>query len=265
MWLRGLRSDDAAVRVEARARVWDAVYHQGTRWQASGPVVPFLVGLIDDPSTPDRLQILRILNGAVTGDRRDEDLPFDPDQALAEASTITEEGMARLIARIYHNDEPLGEDEEDEFIPLGDAAAVRWERDAWDAGAAHVDTIAGWVGDADPELAAQAAALLAWLPVTPRSVEALLSGSASANLTLAHLPAADPRIDPHLRRLLGSADRAVSVTAAVALAYRLGEVMPEEAFTVLVEAKDDDDLVPAGVAGWDRALRGFVSLALQRI
>ncbi|WP_162907693.1 hypothetical protein [Allorhizocola rhizosphaerae] len=265
--LRALRSDDKAVRDEARDYVWDAVYHQGTRWQASAPTVPFLIALIDDPSIQDRRAIASVLDGAVTGDRRDDELPFDADKAFADADGLTEAGEARVIAAVY-GDEPL-DDADEEIIELGDMAAVMWERNAWRAAAERVDTIAGWVNDPDSEVAARAAALLAWLPATPRSVDALLQASdpavvASTNLTLAHLPDADPRIDRHLQQLSESADRAIAVTAAVALAYRLGEAIPGTALTILIDAKDDPQLA-VGITGWSRPLLGFVSLALQRL
>ncbi|MET7668326.1 hypothetical protein [Micromonospora luteifusca] len=54
------------------------VYHQGTRWGASCHVVPFLVALADDPDTPDRAAVTALLRSVVLGDRRDDELPFDP-------------------------------------------------------------------------------------------------------------------------------------------------------------------------------------------
>jgi hypothetical protein len=84
---------------------------------------------------------------------------------------------------------------------------------------------------------------------------------ASANLALAHLPTPDQRIDGHLEKLLLSVDRSVAVTAAVALAYRLGAAVPDTVLAILLA----DQAAAIGVIGWDRGLNGFVSLALQRL
>jgi hypothetical protein len=51
----------------------------------------------------------------------------------------------------------------------------------------------------------------------------------------------------------------VAITAGSALAYRLGGHLPDQARSILIDASTQDRL---RVAGWDRALRGFVMLAL---
>jgi len=55
----------------------------------------------------------------------------------------------------------------------------------------------------------------------------------------------------------------VAITAGSALAYRFGSHLPDQARSISIDASTQDRL-PA-VAGWDRALRGFVMLALQRL
>jgi len=215
------------------------VYHQGTRWQASGPTVPLLIAMVDDPTTPDRSGILDLLTAVAIGDRSDDELPFDPDAVFAAGATISEDGMARLIRRLYDEQDPL---DDDEGLALSEAAVARWEADAYRPVADRVDTIAAWVDDADVEVAARAAAL-AWFPPTRRSVSALLSVPAgqpdapvraSANLTLAHLPITDRRVNEHLRRLLIPPDGLVAVTAGIVLAYRMGDAIPDQALSVLV-------------------------------
>jgi hypothetical protein len=267
--LRTLRSPDGAVRGRARSELFGNVYHQGTRWQASGSTVPFLIAMVDEPTTPDRSGILDLLRAVAIGDRRDDELPFDADAAFAAGAAISDDRMARLIHRLYHEQDPL---DDDEGLALSEAAVTRWAADAYRPAADRVDTIAGWVADADVEVAARAAALLAWLPPTARSASALLTVPAgqpyvpvraSANLTLAHLPFADRRVNDQLRHLLDPPDGLVAVTAAVALAYRMGDAIPDPALSVLVDATSHD--LPHDLTGWDRALRGFVALALQRL
>lgn len=126
------------------------------------------------------------------------------------------------------------------------------------------------MSDPHDELAALAAAAVAWFPPTAAVVSALITvpeqrtiPRASANLALAHLPSTDAGIAPRLRQLLRSNVVVVAVTAAVALAYREGTSLPDAALTILTDAAGRDGL--ADVAGWDRALRGFVMMALRRL
>lgn len=263
--LRALRSRDTARRADALACLSGNVYHQGTRWQASQAVVPFLVALIDDPETPDRTSVVGLLRRIAVGDRRDDGLPFDPRQAFAAGDAFDGPEHDNLVQRFYAEEE-LSADEG----RMLDAAAVRWAADSYFAAAARLTTIIRWASDPDDQVAAHAVALLAWFEATDGVVSALVAvpehrtgPRAGANLALAHTPASDGRIDRRLRELARSGSTTVAVTAAVACAYRDGQALPERALSILVEASDRDDL--AGVPGWDRALRGFVMLALQRL
>ncbi|MDG6103172.1 hypothetical protein Daura_16840 [Dactylosporangium aurantiacum] len=264
--LRALAGPDPAP--EAYSALFGHLYHQGARWQASAVVVPFLVDLVDDPATPDRAALAGMLAAVAVGDHRDDQLPFDVDAAYPDAGAITDEQVRQLnlfLAGEWPDDDPAEEFFWDRSGP------DRWARDAYLALAARAATVTGWVGDADAGLAAVAAALLAWLPPAPDAVAALLAvpagpARASANLTLAHLPAGGGRVDARLRALLDDPDARVALTAAIALAYRHGPATPEPALTMLAEAADHDRPLPADVPGWDfRALRGFVALALTRI
>ncbi|MEU8001820.1 hypothetical protein AB0B66_11710 [Catellatospora sp. NPDC049111] len=263
--LRALRSRDAVRRSGALSELFGNVYHQGTRWQASHAVVPLLVALVEDPATPDRARVVELLRRVAVGDRRDDALPFDPRQAFATADTFDGPEHDEIIQR-FHAEEELSDDE----IPVLDAAAVRWAADSYFAAAAQLSAITGWVSDPDDQVAAQAAALAAWFEPTDALVSALIAvpehrtrPRTSANLALAHTPSSDVRVDRRLRELALSGTATVAVTAAVASAYRDGQALSEQALSILVEASDRDHL--EGVPGWDRAPRGFVMLALQRL
>lgn len=85
---------------------------------------------------------------------------------------------------------------------------------------------------------------------------------ASANLALAHLGV--PTTDK-LTRLFDHDSFAVRITASVALAYQLGQGLPDRALETLIDAKEHESL-PDFPPGWGlRAPRGFVALALQRL
>jgi hypothetical protein len=131
--------------------------------------------------------------------------------------------------------------------------------DAYRAAARCVDSYVSWLPD--PLLAAQAAELLAYFPVSAASVDALMASAApaSANLTLGYV-SGFPAVDGHLAAQLESNSAQITVTAAVALAFRLGPDLPPEALDVLVDVKP-----PPAPPGWDRSMRGFVTLALKRV
>ncbi|SIM57602.1 hypothetical protein [Micromonospora cremea] len=266
--LRALRSVDVSVRRRALSELFGNVYHQGTRWGASCHVVPFLVALVDDPDTPDRAAVVDLFRSVVLGDRRDDKLPFDPRRTFAAAEGITDE-QAALVERHLEAEDLF---EHEEAAELADKVAVRWDADAFHAGARHINRYVGWLTDPDPQLAGYAAELLAWFA----SDEAALAGliavpgddvraatRASANLTLGHCPVGSERIDARLSELLSANTAVVRVTAAVALAYRRGDQLPDLALDVLTDARSSD--FDADVPGWDRSVRGFVALGLHRL
>ncbi|MFI7430796.1 hypothetical protein ACIBPB_27755 [Micromonospora sp. NPDC049836] len=266
--LRALRSAEVPVRRRALSELFGNVYHQGTRWGASCHVVPFLVALADDPATPDRAAVADLLRSVVLGDRRDDELPFDPRRTFAAGEGITDEQAALVEQHLEAED--LYEHEE--AADLADHVAVRWEADAFHAGARHTDRYVRWLTDPDPRLAGYAAELLAWFPPDEAALTGLIdvpadeahaAPRASANLTLAHWPAGLERIDAGLRELLSAYAAVVRVTAAVGLAYRLGDQLPDRALDVLTDARTSD--FDAAVPGWDRSVRGFVAVALHRL
>jgi hypothetical protein len=270
--LRALRSPDQATRDWATFELMGNIYHQGTRWQASHHAIRFLVAMLDDPTAPDRPQLARILRAVALGDRSDGDLPFSPAAAFAEADAVTDAQESRSIAALYGGD--MGWDGT-EAMAAAEAASSKWERDAYLAAERHTARYARWLADPDVAVAARAAELLAWFPVTPATIVGLIAmppdparwlPRTSANLTLAHLAIDAPGMTEGLRAQLHATPPPVRLTAAIALAYRLGDRLPPAALDVLVAARNDD--VPPEenvVLPWIRSLTGFAALARQRL
>lgn len=161
--LRALRSDDAEARGRAHYQLRGNVYHQGTRWQGSYAVVPFLVALADDPSTPARELVIDLIRLVAVGDRNDRDLPFDPDAAFASTEAVTAE-RAYEFAEALCGGERNSEDIWEEFPDVINIADVVWSRDAYRAVQAEANRFGTWATSADPAVAEAASKLLAWFP-----------------------------------------------------------------------------------------------------
>jgi hypothetical protein len=269
--LRALRSSDPAARDWAAFALMGNVYHQGARWPASAHVVPFLVALVDDPGTPDRAGVARLLRAVALGDRTDRHLPFSAAVAFAGADAVTAAQEARSLAALESGDEGW---DSVEAIDDAEACALKWERDAYLAAGRHTARYGRWIADRDTEVAARAAELLAWFPITPATIVALIAmppdparwqPRASANLTLAHLPSDVPGMTESLRAQLHATPPPVRLTAAIALAYRMGERLPPAALDVLVADGAHEGPAAEGIAPpWERTLAGFARLARRR-
>ncbi len=267
--LTALRSPDPVVRGAALNALRDTVLHQGTRWQVSAYVVPFLVRLIDDPGTPARHDLTTLLRQVGLGERDDRELPFDPVATFGRhgARTLTGEQELLVVERLYYLEEEPAED----WTDLANACAEKWEADAYWVTAARVDGYLRWLGDDQPEVGSQAAELLAWFTPTEAVVAALLAAErsdavrASANLALARLEVAAGAIAERMTSLLDHHSLVVRITAAIAAAYRLGPDLPGEALDILIDAEGRETL-PEFPLGWHRrAQRGHVALALQHL
>jgi hypothetical protein len=213
---------------------------------------------LDAADVPDRLRMLRSENddtraGAVTWLSRvagsSAGVPVvDFLVALVDdPATPDREALVSLLHDVAIGDEspPLPPDFEPD--------------DAFRAAGAHVASYVNWL--TDPLVAAQAAELLAYFPPDEKVVSALLGSvaPASANLTLGYV-SGYPSVDTHLESALAAASLDVRMTAAVALAFRLGSDLPGQALDLLV-----DQSPPPAPPGWDRSMRGFVTLALRRV
>jgi hypothetical protein len=274
--LRELRSPAPSIRQAACSNLLSSIYHQGSRWQASASAVPFLVALVDDPATPQRDMVLRLLRAVAIGDLDDTALPFDPASTFAGAAPATDELVDRVVTLLAVG-EPL-----DDMAGAIDAVSIRWARDAYHAAARSFDRYVAWLRDRDAAVAAGAAELLPWYATTSetrsRVTHELVAvpnipvvARASANLALAYVPAGPARPDgvaeSRLTGLLAAADAGVALTAAVALALRLRADAPEAVLEPLMSAKARTAELGETMAElpWSRSLLGFASVALGRI
>jgi hypothetical protein len=66
--LRQLRSADTPTREDALDQLLFTIGHQGTRYSATAPAVPFLVELATAPDTHHRARLVNLLAYAAIGD-----------------------------------------------------------------------------------------------------------------------------------------------------------------------------------------------------
>jgi hypothetical protein len=239
-WIRELTSDDAAVRKRAFDVLEGSICHQGSRYRASAPAVPFLFELLESPSAKDRVRLIRLLTNLAIGyPEWHVPLGFDPAQRFAEIEAL---GGPDEIERI-RDAEP---EEEEDFEPGRDAL---WQRDAYEVVIGRIVTLQGLSRDEDPDVRAAAVKALAWFPgAAPESVrfvrdalvrETVPKERANALLSLGILARyLNDRSDvPALLACL-SPDEAPSVrlSAAISLAVILGKSAPAECI-ILYAAK----------------------------
>jgi hypothetical protein len=180
---------------------------------------------------------------------------------------VTKQQEDMVIERVYYLHEAFAED----WVDIADACAEKWEADAYRAVAASACAYRRWLCDDDPEVASQAAELLAWFTPTEQTVAALLSAHqsdaarASANLAVAHMRVSPTVTLEWMTPLLGHRSLVVQITASIALAYRLGPDLPDKALNILIDA-DAGEALPVFPLGWhERAPRGYVARALQHL
>lgn len=161
--LRALRSGDAGARDRAHYQLRGNVHHQGTRWQGSYAVIPFLIALADDPSTPARDLVIDLIRLVALGYRDEGDLPFEPDAEFAAADSITAEGSYEFAEALSSVDDvPEWEDLVEMFPDVAEFAHIAWARDAYRAAQAEASRFGAWAASPDPAVAEAATKLLAW-------------------------------------------------------------------------------------------------------
>jgi hypothetical protein len=222
--IRALRSPDSETRDQTLDDLFSTIWHQGTVYSASAPVVPFLIELAADTSTPDRADILYLLHSLAEGSSYiDVHERLDP------------EGMAQVCAA-------QGSDLETER-----SRERAWVQAAHDAVSAGLPIYLNLLADTDLRVQNCTLYLLAALPEHAPAISALLrpmlieahepSGMLGLLLTLRALAGAtaqDLAVFEHV--LHGTADPVARLVAAVALIERLGETASATIIEILVDA-----------------------------
>ncbi|MFF0521356.1 HEAT repeat domain-containing protein [Actinomadura nitritigenes] len=156
--LRALMSPDENKRENARSALHDNVCHQGRRYEAAAPTVPFLLAIAADRSMPDRAELLQLVSELAVG-WADEHLPLGVDI----------KGWRRELAKMHAAD-PRKEQRGacDEGLAFDDFQESLHETTvalaAYDAVRAGLPTVHSLLSDPDSSVRATAAYLLGWFP-----------------------------------------------------------------------------------------------------
>lgn len=144
--IRQLASPHPEERKAARGALYATIFHQGTRYPATAPAVPFLFELLEDPDTQEKGQIITLLVHLAVGyPGRFLPLGIDPAAEFAEAAA----------ARPADDDDSR-------------AADLYWEREAYEAVRRRVGRFRALAADSDDATRTAAVFALAWFPAAAR-------------------------------------------------------------------------------------------------
>ncbi|MEU9505759.1 hypothetical protein AB0D32_05705 [Micromonospora sp. NPDC048170] len=286
--LRALRSPDPQARQGALGELYANIFHQGSRFEATAHAVPFLLGLLADPATPDRESLLSLLTALAVG----YDETWLPDGfPAAEFRQVADGGRELLAAKPppSNDDEEEDDDEEDDEEEYDEYAYIEslsaedqrrfWahiELAAYDAVRAGVPLFRALLTDADPGLRVGAAYALGWFPEDAAgSLPALLAvadGAAEARVVGTALAAAGLLGGAPDARLLTDPRPVVRWAAAVGRARVLGAAADEATVDVLLAwtaaapdgpQRPPHDGIEVPFHGGD--LHGYAGLALRQL
>ncbi|MFF5228519.1 hypothetical protein [Dactylosporangium sp. NPDC000521] len=275
--VRALRSESADDRRRALSGLYGGICHQGTRYEASAPAVPFLLELLADPATPDRAAVARLVASIAVG-HHEAWLPVGFPVADLRAAA---EGGAELLRAAP----PPAEDDEDEDFE-GESRLDYWdglddaqrsvmaafvELAAYDAVRAGLpvlrDLLTGGDAHGDAALRAAAAFTLGWFPEDEAASVAVLTAAvadpsrsvaATAIVALGLLGTVVPAA-------LHDARPEIRWAAAVALARVRGAAAGEEAAAELLRWAGGATTARAGIPFLDGDLAGYAALSLPAL
>jgi hypothetical protein len=200
--LRALASADPSTRARAHEELDSRVCHQGSRFEASEHVAPFLVDLASDPTTPDRPGVLRLLAALAIGFDRwwlPATYPVaEVRRDVGRKAGLTLEGLQRELDD-WVAGAPTGRiraaraaDAETREV-TEERDAEKWALAAYDAVRRGVGVYREALDCGDPEVRLWAAYLLGWFPEER-----------------------DASLPPLVRRLEVEPDPSVAATTAIA-------------------------------------------------
>lgn len=208
--IRGLLSNDSESREKALWELYGNIFHQGTRYQATAPAVPFLYELALAPQVKDRSNIIYLLINLALG-YEEAFLPTGPDMKLFRKSR---EEAAKSMSK----------EDKEACAEYGYGPQV--ELDCYDAVKDGVPKLITLLDDEDTSVQKAAAYALAWFPE-------------EAEKSL-------PALQKHLKKTKTKEDTANALLAYGLLARGSGKKIDDE--TTKFHLSDDSLLVRTAAA-----------------
>lgn len=240
------------VRDHIEWTLWGNVFHQGTRWQVTAHVVPFLVEILCEGPKDDQLRrfVISYLHHLAMGYPDDVfPAPIDPD------------GMFREFEGMF---DPGGRPDYEDGARYG-----IWARDCYLAVEEAIDKIVPFMDADDEETALEAIALAASFPrAAPGTVPFLYDiASARDDQRAGHAVVSLSQLDPEeaveaAERLVESEDRVVAIQAACATLLAAPERVSNEILALLTSPLGDVAKTRSVHAG---SLSQLVGCSLARV
>ena len=238
--IRAIASDDEAIREEAFYTAYGNIYHQGTRYEATAPAVPFLLEILEQPAYESAVELMGLLAHLVMGGSSTY-LPF----GFLDEIIGMREDLADLEAR------PTEERAEDETDDLGwgtDEDWLRWTVNITDEVRKGVPRFIRLLTFDDPSVRIAAAFVLSWLPEDAELFGPALWAVASSDendyvranaliaLTIASTEDDFAEYVPEVQGMLLDAEPIVQFAAAVALGTHAPDDAPDAVVQILLDA-----------------------------
>lgn len=278
--IRALVSTEPDERERARYALYGNVFHQGSRYEATGYAVPFLARLAVDPQVPERAEIVLMLAAMAIG--YDESyLPASLDiagwRAQVEQLRAADPAETRRQLDAWVEAAPEGrrvmrEIRRDLYDPEKEVRAAQAQLDAYDAVRAEVAGLRGLLDDGDPQVRAAACYLMGWFPEeaadSVTGLRVLLSRESVpgvlANAIVSAGLLGDAGLKSRLRDYLSGQEPLLRWASAIALA-RLGLVDPDVLGALAVASEDPPPGAEPPVHFLDGNLKGYAAQALAAL
>ncbi|KAI9927437.1 hypothetical protein MW887_003050 [Aspergillus wentii] len=171
--LRDLVSPDKETRDDAYYRLYGNIFHQATRYEATAYAVPYLLKILENPSTPDRATVISYLvdlalgipslslpGGANPAEYRERTrrlhTPEYEVEYYAEMDELVNQARNESLRKMHEYDRSVGLKRNRE--------ESKHELAAYDAVSAGVPVFQQCLEEDDPEVRTWAAFALAWFP-----------------------------------------------------------------------------------------------------
>ncbi len=147
--IRGLASPEASIRESAQWCLYGNIFHQGSRYEAALPAIPFLIELLEAPEVPDKPWLISYLLAL----------------AIGYASDYLPRGYEIIKLRKIFEFGPIPEEELKNFHdPEAYRRALKFDLDLYDAVRKCIPTIIDFAQSSDIETRQKAVCALAWFP-----------------------------------------------------------------------------------------------------